>query len=260
MSANGSSQTNLSSQDEPGRGDVRDGDVACSRDGQQLAFFRSTSQSDFKTVTVWTMHADGSDQTELRPTMIREPLLGPEFMPWGSSLIEIEWSPDGTVIFLGDARKGPIGFRLGDSRYQLLGEEGFIGGWSPDGTKAVLGGGDILVEDEDGTTDRLTEDAARDFAPDWSPDGSRIAFESAGRDGRFDADIYLIDPDGSGLTRLTTDAGQDTAPAWSPDGSTIAFESDRDGDREVFLMNADGSSQTQLTQNAADDGHPCWLP
>ncbi len=34
----------------------------------------------------------------------------------------------------------------------------------------------------------------------WSPDGTRIAFESE-RDG--DAEVYIMNADGSGLTRIT---------------------------------------------------------
>ncbi len=47
---------------------------------------------------------------------------------------------------------------------------------------------------------RLTNHPATDGTPSWSPDGSRIAFTS-NRDGK--SEIYLMNPDGSGVTRLT---------------------------------------------------------
>ena len=37
------------------------------------------------------------------------------------------------------------------------------------------------------------------------------------------ADIYVVQPDGSGLRQLTTTAVDEYAPAWSPDGTRLAF-------------------------------------
>ena len=73
---------------------------------------------------------------------------------------------------------------------------------------------------------RLTNHPATDGAPSWSPDGSRIAFTS-NRDGK--SEIYLMNPDGSGVTRLTNNEFDDKDPAWSPDGNKISFTSERDG-------------------------------
>jgi dipeptidyl aminopeptidase/acylaminoacyl peptidase len=48
----------------------------------------------------------------------------------------------------------------------------------------------------------------------------RIAFVSS-RDGN--AEIYVMNADGTGLTRLTNDPAADFDPAWSSDGSRLAF-------------------------------------
>ncbi len=87
----------------------------------------------------------------------------------------------------------------------------------------------------------------------------RIAFVS-GRDG--DAEIYVMNADGSGVEQLTDNDSVDTNPAWSPDGDRIVFTSDRDNDVEIYdiyVMNADGSGVEQLTDGCSNDA-PAWSP
>ena len=83
----------------------------------------------------------------------------------------------------------------------------------------------------------------------------KIAFYSD-RDGN--AEIYVMNADGTGQTNLTNNPAHDYSPAWSPDGTKIAFVSARDGHGEIYVMNADGSSQTRLTPS--DDSDPAWSP
>jgi Tol biopolymer transport system component len=92
----------------------------------------------------------------------------------------------------------------------------------------------------------------------WSPDGKQVAFVSS-RDG--DADIYLMNADGSSVQPLTLNDANDRTPAWSSDGSRIAFATDRDGDWEVYVMNINGSDQRNASnQSDADDKDPAWSP
>jgi Tol biopolymer transport system component len=72
----------------------------------------------------------------------------------------------------------------------------------------------------------------------------KIVFVSD-RDG--DAEIFVMDADGSDQTQLTFNTAIDADPRWSPDGTKIVYSSVADGDFEIFVMNADGSGQTQLT-------------
>ena len=69
-----------------------------------------------------------------------------------------------------------------------------------------------------------------------------------------DADVYVIDVDGSGERRLTNSPGLDGFPAWSPDGKRIAFVSARDnGNCEIYVIDADGSGQERLTRTPDDE-------
>jgi Tol biopolymer transport system component len=85
----------------------------------------------------------------------------------------------------------------------------------------------------------------------------RIAFDST-RNGN--EDIYVMNPDGSGVTQLTFDPAPDSYPEWSADGRRIVFESQRDGNPEIYRMNADGSGQMRLTNNTDIDGAAAWSP
>ena len=69
---------------------------------------------------------------------------------------------------------------------------------------------------------------------------NKIAFTS---DQEGNAEIYVMNADGSNQTRLTDPSAQNLEPSFSGDGSKIAFTSDRDGFYQIYVMNADGSNQ-----------------
>jgi TolB protein len=73
------------------------------------------------------------------------------------------------------------------------------------------------------------------------------------------AEIYIVNVDGSGRARLTTNPASDLNPAWSPDGNGIAFASDRDGTFRIYTMNADGTDQRPVSQGPWDR-MPSWSP
>ena len=75
----------------------------------------------------------------------------------------------------------------------------------------------------------------------------RIAFVSD-RDGN--AEIYIMDRDGSNLTNLThNEGGNDAMPTWSPQANAFAYVTKKDkGGFTIRRMNIDGSEQTVLSE------------
>ncbi|MCA9953672.1 MAG: PD40 domain-containing protein [Anaerolineales bacterium] len=77
-------------------------------------------------------------------------------------------------------------------------------------------------------------------------------------------ELYLVQPDGTGLTRLTDNDRVDTSPSWSPDGRQIVFRSRVDGSADIFVMDANGQNWRNLIKDPEDsifdDFYPEWNP
>jgi TolB protein len=112
--------------------------------------------------------------------------------------------------------------------------------------------------------------AGRTPQPAISVPGGVIAFVRVASDA-IDAarEIYLTNPDGSGV-RALTDAGADgmaaAEPALSPDGTKMAFVLGPPehlgayaGDGDIYVMNADGTRLIRLTEGLRAAG-PAWSP
>ena len=152
-----------------------------------------------------------------------------------------------------------------------------FGGEPPQYTDKYRSPNDSLTEDAIyGSDGYVFRDDYMDTDPDWSPDGKQIIF-SSNRDG--DADIYIMDSDGSNLFNATPDPSplltsvlylirksSDGWPSWSPDGNVIAFSSARDNimmgsvEPNIMSMHADGLQVTNLTNTIEVDGVPDWSP
>jgi hypothetical protein len=118
------------------------------------------------------------------------------------------------------------------------------------------GNGDIYRLDDDGLHP-LTSNPAVDWDPAVSPDGRQVAFTSW-RDGQ--ADLWLMNADGSGQRRLTDHPADDYAPTWSPDGHTLAFISERQGNQDIFLLDTSDGKLTQLTDSPRAERDAAWHP
>ncbi len=124
------------------------------------------------------------------------------------------------------------------------------------GTRLSSEAGIFTIRPDGSEERRLTESGAN-LDPTWSSDGSQIAYVC-------DADICVMDEDGTDVRRLMTTPGiNEHQPTWSPDGDHILF-SRRDLPRgfgtesKIFRINVDGSEEEQLTDFSASD--PQWAP
>ena len=90
-----------------------------------------------------------------------------------------------------------------------------------------------------------------------APETAKIVFMSY-RDGN--AEIYLMNPDGTQQLKITNHRSDDYFPVWSPTGEQILFVSDRDGMRDLYLMDADGGNVRRVFKKAAHRISPTWAP
>ena len=106
-------------------------------------------------------------------------------------------------------------------------------------------------------------------SPAWSPDGRQIAFVSDRNGDRelyeggslYNADIFLMNADGTGVEQLTFDPGDGAGgPAWSPDGSSIAFVSGRDGPLAIFAIELASDDVRRISNNDLSVSRPSWSP
>jgi Tol biopolymer transport system component/DNA-binding winged helix-turn-helix (wHTH) protein len=197
-------------------------------------------------VESWQMNADGTNQRRANTEI--------------KNLLHGVWSPDGNkVVFLkeGDDKTFYLADASGANEIALP----FVVGnmdWSPDGSRFVYQG----VKDGQGNSQihaytlktgesvKLT-DTAGNADPSFSYDGKQIAFTSW-RDGN--AEIYVMNADGSNVRRVTNHPAFDQFPVFTPDGTAIAFQSNRENERiEVYLQNLNADTPPKRITNS-DNG------
>ncbi len=105
-----------------------------------------------------------------------------------------------------------------------------------------------------GVARRLTLDEGEECSPRISPDGTLIAFTGE-MDGN--ADVYVMNADGSNVRRLTYYPGPEEVVGWDPANGKILFSSSRDGMPrllQLYLISPDGSGLERLPLHEAARG------
>jgi hypothetical protein len=77
--------------------------------------------------------------------------------------------------------------------------------------------------------------------------------------------VWVINPDGTGLAQLTNEPSMNSYPKWDPTREAIIFASDRSGNGsiEIYTMGAQGQNvRRQLIKSGSVSGatHPMWAP
>ncbi len=182
-----------------------------SPDGRQIVF---TNLAKDGTSSIWIANADG-----LNPHLVYAGI---------NTIVATNWSPDGETIAYAMSRGIVNEYEIflmdknGKNNHQISQGMLGIGGsidWSPDGKYLLIYAGPVgdkdifRIEIATGDSTQLTH-GGNNAAASYSPDGRFIAFNSLRNDDQ--ADIYIMNADGTGERQLTNNPEPDWGPVWEP--------------------------------------------
>lgn len=110
-------------------------------------------------------------------------------------------------------------------------------------------------------TPEILEGLGRVAEPTLSPDGKVIAFTltySSVEQNKSNAEIYLINTDGSDMRRLTHTAASESNLQWVDGGRRLAFlrHDEETKGMQIFSINSDGTDEKQLSRQ--ENGIECF--
>ena len=217
MNADGTGQARLTTNA------VSDYGPTWSPDGSKIAFSREDPA--MNTTSIWAMNADGTGPAVLAPAD-----------SGNSNYVDPDWAPDGSkIVFVvslnRDNHTGPLMSvqSNGCCLANFLNQSAFIPDWSPDATKVAFHHRDdrysenIWAVDADGTNLRpVTNDfytKTDPGGPSWSPHGIEIAYSAPVPDDfnvPNNAEIIVVNEDGTDRTNVTNNPAEDLDAAWQP--------------------------------------------
>jgi eukaryotic-like serine/threonine-protein kinase len=147
---------------------------------------------------------------------------------------------------------------------------GLVSGFSPDGTRLIVG-----VNRQTGSTGEAwivpldPSQAPRLVFPDlqmvlpttqfsWLPDSRHVVFDSESQ-GLADTHLFLGDTVTGSWAPLTSGAGEETQPAVSPDGRRVAFVAGT-VDSDLVAVPLDGATPATLLASARQEAGLSWVP
>ena len=97
--------------------------------------------------------------------------------------------------------------------------------------------------------------STRALAPKWSPDGKWVSFisQESGRE-----ELYLIQPDGSGLHPLTRSGGDVVQYEWSPAGNQMLVIENQGGSFKLLMLEMETGSSSELRGGTGIHSNPNW--
>jgi Tol biopolymer transport system component len=200
-------------------------DPAWSPDGSKIVFVRVHCIYDPQYDCNSKLHvanADGTGDTEVNTGSL--------------SPVVPAWSPDGgSIVYEGVT--GDLVFVIGRDLYTIdpdgshptrltytnADEAYFTPDWSPDGARLVFARtGDpslgIYLMNRDGSG-QTSISSVGSVGVSWSPDQTKIAFDHSPGGAAGGSEVYVMNPNGSGVTQLTNDPASDVysyQPDWQP--------------------------------------------
>jgi Tol biopolymer transport system component len=163
------------------------------------------------------------------------------------------------VIYAADQGSGEQIYRCdsnGANTIQLTSSTGanYAPSWSPDDTRIVFistrtGISQLFVMNNDGSNVTNITNESIEYThtnPNWGF-ANKISYSRIGADGY--AQVWFINPNGSGKLQTTIGAYGNYMPYYNPDGDTITFSHDSDGNptNDAYSMDASGNNLTQIT-------------